>query len=633
MEERKFESFDFNLLVKEPARFESVKDDLRQAILGDFSLRHGTCVAAVADGKVKLTLGQALLNLFLLSFYEGRGLEITKKDLFVKKAISADDLKDYFNMVLARVKEGGKDFEHYRKAVYGVLDEISDISTKTNLLAGNTIDFLDFVQMEVDDPEDVEPLSTVSIPHGLQYNDIERIFKNNGDGWHKYFDAHRERNLSPFTASNTGINWKQATQTMGFVGLKPDFDGTVIPKVITGNFIHGLDNIEDYYIISKGARLALSTNYKMVRKSGYLTRKLSLLMLNAWHDDSIEDCGTRHYVEYRIDNAKKLGMIDGRHYYDIIDGKADYDHLKTVVAENDKDLIGKTIALRSPMTCAHHDHSCRTCYGTSLSHINKNLNTGLAAVLLLTNVLTQRLLSAKHLLATNTDKIEWGEDFDSAFVVNMNSVSFNAEDQRIEISFPRPTEDDYDEDNDGYAVKSFDIRFGDDKRLVHYDSPTTLYLDEKYVPKKQHEDDLTIRISSSSAGNDEIFKFVPHNNELSKSLQNILDLIEASDHLGVTDYNDLVNTFADLLIENGMDDIDSVHAEMIASRLVTDDATGKAVDWTQDVIAPYTINRVSKIVLKSPISTSLSFERLGDQLSNIETYLKDDESIMDALYN
>ncbi len=633
MEEQKFDSFDFNQLAQDPGKYESEKDALRQAILKDFSVRHNECVAIVADGKVKMTLGQAMLNFFLLSFYEGRGLEITKKDLFVKKAISANDLKDYFNMVLARIKEGGKDFEHYRRSVYRVLNETSDISTKSNPLAGNTIDFLDFVQMEVDDPEDVVPLSTVKIPHGLQYNDIEKIFKKNGDDWHKYFNAHRERNLSPFTTSDTGINWKQATQTMGFVGLKPAFDGTVIPKVITGNFIHGLDNIEDYYIIATGARLALSTNYKMVRKSGYLTRKLSLLMLNAWHDDSDEDCGTKHYIEYHIENANKLKMIDGRHYYDIVDGHADYEHLKTIIAKNDKSLVGKTIALRSPMTCAHHDHPCRTCYGSALSSINKNLNTGLVAVLLLTNILTQRLLSAKHLLATNTDKIDWGEDFDAAFIVNMNSISFNNEDQRIEISFDRPNEDDYDEDNDGYAVKSFDIKFGDEKKLVHYESPTELFLNEKYVPKKQHEDDAIIKLDSNAVGNDELFKFVPHNNELSKSLQNILDLIEASDHLGVTDYNDLVNTFADLLIDNDMSGIDSIHAEMIASRLVTDNATGKAIDWTQDVIPPYTINRVSKIVLNSPVSTSLSFERLGDQLSNIETYLKDDESIMDALYN
>ena len=88
-------------------------------------------------------------------------------------------------------------------------------------------------------------------------------------------------------------------------------------------------------------------------------------MIDTWHDVSIEDCGSKHYVKYKIDTDKKLKMIDGRNYYDLINGKADYDNLKTIDV-NDKSLIGKTIALRSPVTClGNHPggHICKTCYG------------------------------------------------------------------------------------------------------------------------------------------------------------------------------------------------------------------------------------------------------------------------------
>ena len=236
------------------------------------------------------------------------------------------------------------------------------------------------------------------------------------------------------------------------------------------------------------------------------------------------------------------------------------------------------------------------------------------------------------MLATNTDKVEWGDDFNRAFVVNMDSIYFT-EDERVEIIIPIPTEDDYDEDEDGYKISSFDINFQDEKKIVHFDSPIDLYIPEELIPNKKSEDN-TFKLSSDSLGIDNIiFKFIPHNNMLSKSLQNILDLIESSNHLGITDYNDLANTFANLLIENGMDSIDSVHAEMIARRLLTDTETGKPMDWSSDIIKPYTINRVSKMVLKSPISSSLSFERIPEQLSSLETYSKDEKSIMDALFN
>lgn len=386
--------FNINLLLKNPDEFEKKKNDLKEKLLNNISLRHEKGTIIVENANVELTLGQILLNLFLLSFYEGRKLIIYKEDLFLKDSISGDDLNDVFNRLLTRIKEDGNDFEFYRNSIYKVLNEINNFSTKSNALVGNTIDYLDFIQAEEEDPG-AKNLFNVTIPKGLQFNEIEKIFSDKSKALEKYFNEHPNRNLSPFTRSKTGINFKQATQTLAFIGLKPTFNGTVIPKCVTSNFLKGLDKIEDWFIISKGARLALATNYKMVRVSGYLTRKLSLLMIDAWHDNNIEDCGTKHYINYHVENEDKLKMINGRNYYDIIDGKADYDHMKTINPDTDKYLIGKTIALRSPVTCTSK-HVCKACYGKYLSEINKNLNTGLVSVLLLTNVLTQRLLSAKH---------------------------------------------------------------------------------------------------------------------------------------------------------------------------------------------------------------------------------------------
>jgi DNA-binding ferritin-like protein (Dps family) len=96
------------------------------------------------------------------------------------------------------------------------------------------------------------------------------------------------------------------------------------------------------------------------------------------------------------------------------------------------------------------------------------------------------------------------------------------------------------------------------------------------------DDDTEISLNSKTVGEDKyVFKFQVKNNELTKSLQQILDLIESNSHLGIKNYHDFVNKFADLLIENEMDYIDSVHPEMLAAVLIRDEITGKRLDFSK----------------------------------------------------
>lgn len=112
---------------------------------------------------------------------------------------------------------------------------------------------------------------------------------------------------------------------------------------------------------------------------------------------NIEDCGTKHYYHCNVHSKDRLKQIIGRHYYDIENGKIGKE-LKTVTL--DSPIIGKTIALRSPITCQAVDENgeciCATCYGKRLAHINEKKHAGEIATFTLTDPLTQKLLSAKH---------------------------------------------------------------------------------------------------------------------------------------------------------------------------------------------------------------------------------------------
>ena len=628
------ETFNLDILMQNEQEYEKTRGELKNLILNDFKSRHDKGIIIVNGEEIEMSKGKILLNLYLLAPVRQCGIKLCKEAIFTKDSITGGDVERYMNAILSQVKDAGISFETYRRSIYNFMNDANDLSAYVNRIAGSTIDYLDFLEAAIEDPEFEKLISAPNIDN-MQFSEIEDDFKKRSEDLFDYFNNHPERCLSAFTSSNTGINKKQFVQTIGYVGLKPDFDGKPIPKVVTSNFLKGQETLEDFYISACGARLALSTNYNYVRKSGYFTRKLNLLMADKYHDNNYIDCGTKHYVELKLSDPRYLKLYDGRNYYDIINGKADYDNLKTLHS-TDVFMLGKTIALRSPITCKGNSTKtgciCATCYGRTLSEINKKVHTGLVAVLMITRVLTQRLLSAKHLLATNTDEVDWGKDFRNSFIVNLDEIYFSDENP-VELTIEYPSEELHDEDDDTYEITNFDIKFIDDKKVVHYECPTSLYIRAKDIPERK-ENATCFKINSEQFGREnKIFFYEPHNNMLTKSLENILDLIESKDHLGVTTYNELVKKFADLLIENDMSSINSIHAEMICSQLVNDAVTGKCLNWDEDILKPYKINRVSRVIMNAPISSSLSFERLTEQLSNLDTYSKDDVSIMDCLFN
>lgn len=259
--------FKLNILLNNTEKYEKRKKDLAQQILSDFSSRHNIGIVVIDNEEIKLTLGQILINLFLLSFFEGQKVKITKDFLFTSESISGPAIEKYFNKLLTYIKDDGNDFDFYRSRIYDILNEMSDFSTNTNVLAGNTLDYLDFLEIKEKYPE-YNALVNVEIPYGLQYNEIEDLFNKKSKELMDFFATHKDTNLSPFVRSETGINAKQLGQCLSFVGLKPDIDGSVIPVVIKNNMMRGLQTIEEFYINAKGTRLALCTNYKQVRKSG-----------------------------------------------------------------------------------------------------------------------------------------------------------------------------------------------------------------------------------------------------------------------------------------------------------------------------------------------------------------------------
>jgi hypothetical protein len=620
--------FNFTNIFRDYSEYSDTKEELKKLILEDFSSRKNAAKIMIGNDIIQADFGRVLMDLLIMKPFVNKGLKLSANDLFGFESVTEGNLDKYFNSIIAKFKSDVDiDFDDLREIIAETINEMSDISGELNVLAGNSISLHDFIRLSAEDSK-AYSLFNQKIDKRMQFDEIEKKFNNLGDEIETYFKTNKDTELYPFIISDTGINKKQLTQAIGFVGLKPDIDGSVIPVAIEDNYLIGLTSLESYYINAKGTRKALITNNKQVRRSGYLTRKLSLCMVDRYHDNNFHDCKTEHLVNFVVSDEKKLNQIEGRHYHEINENGEKISELKTA-RKDSKDIIGKIIGLRSPVTCAG-EHVCKTCYGSELSEINRDLNTGLISVLFLTNPLTQKLLSAKHLLTTNTEKVNWGENFSEYFDVNMNAIYFS--ERECTVMFKNKFE--YDEEEELPYIEEFDI-YEKSKFITTYKSPVKLLVDLKKLKERdfdfESETNMYTVNSKNFTDEDYLFTFQVKNNELTKSLEQIVDLIETVGHLDETTYHGMVNRFTDLVIENGLN-INSIHTEMITSSLIRNPKTTKRLDFSKKDLDQYEIYRVSKAVMSGPLSVSLAFERLDEQLVDLDTYQKDEDSLMDNLF-
>jgi hypothetical protein len=337
----------------------------------------------------------------------------------------------------------------------------------------------------------------------------------------------------------------------------------------------------------------------------------------------VEDCGTSHTVKVKIKNKDILGRLEGRHY-------VEDNEIKTIDAD-DESLVNETIKLRSPETCAIKDGVCKTCYGKNLAKLNKDIHIGILAVLTLTNQLTQRLLSSKHLLQTNSKELNFHNKFKEYFLVNKNIITFES-DKKNTLVIDR---DNLRLDDENSMLYIDEMTIKERGKEFNIDLPTKLYLTDEMVEKVENYevDDVSYIPTKVLKNGTDLFSFIMQNRGLTKPLTMIQDLIGKNDHLGFKTINSITQKFLELLGESGIH-LQSVHAELILKELLRskDDILSKP-DFSEDSEPEYKILRVKKALLKSPsITKSLSFERHKQQLLDPDTYIKNEESIYDFMF-
>jgi hypothetical protein len=371
----------------------------------------------------------------------------------------------------------------------------------------------------------------------------------------------------------------------------------------------GLRNVTDFYINAVGCLKALITVKIQTKNSGYLTRKLQILLNDEYISD-VEDCGTQHLMPFTIENNKHLLHLNNLYYSMKENGKK----LSKINCKKDTNLVGKTIYLRTPITCACKNGICKKCYG-DLWKINKDMNVGIIASLIITNMITQTNLSVKHLLQA-VILIVLCPELLKYFTIEIDKLHLKDEYiDKVSLAFSRDISCSENSEYPEYETSTITIIDGDNiidiennilfnlnpeiNEILFSDLDTDL---DKYIVKGKKLKNF-----------DYIFNYSVENNSLSGPMLKLKEIIEKNEFVKSHTAYELFNKIVEILLESNSR-TDYIHiALMIKNMMKVHD--GREA-FAGSAFPEYTLYSVPDAIhyCSKSISKPLLFERIKDQL-------------------
>lgn len=179
----------------------------------------------------------------------------------------------------------------------------------------------------------------------------------------------------------------------------------VINDIILNSHTDGLEQTQFFNYSSQGI-VSLYAKSTETAIPGYLIRKL-YTMMEPIVLSSQADCGSTRYFKFIVQNEDMSKRLVGRIY------KSTFG-FEQITLDNHKDLVGKTILLRSPLYCKAKDGICKTCFNPKyiedLGIVPKD-KLGLKVVGSIAGTLTDLTLKASHTgLSLNQEEVDIRKD-------------------------------------------------------------------------------------------------------------------------------------------------------------------------------------------------------------------------------
>lgn len=603
--------------------------DCVAALKADFSARKQRIQFSIFDDLREMSLGEIVLAMIMIKSRYVLSRDLSVSDLFVCSAHdnASKKVSAYFTESISLATKEDADIEALKAIIAKSVEELADTTFEINQAAGNSINIHDMLRLMRRNPQVAALLQTKvreDSKHVEYFDGNEKIKSANK----ALLDAiANDEEYNCYKNLLSAISAGQFQQVFCCIGYKPEVTSSAIfPHCADTNLFYGLRNEMDYFVSAMGSRKALITNLVQVSRAGYTARKLLLLVLNQKLSKT-EDCGSDDYLEITIESKSMLKRLNGRYYA----GKKGLHQID----EKDERLIGKTVRLRTPVTCHDDDGICRTCYG-GLAKIN-NFHIGVSSLLVLTEQLIQMLLSSKHLLQINPEKIKLPEKIYGYFEVDGDKIVGK---KHFKINVVEVVSNVEEETMVKKMViidgeRQFEVNFEDNEEIIVLENPDIV---SKY--KSENIIDVNPEVTN-------LFRLNVENSELSTPLKKMIHLLENEARLNLEEekvegkkkvvvrdsgnYHVILAEFLRLLDSSNLRS-SSIAIELVLRELLRDsnDIHHRPKSFKPGSEMKF-LKLTNALVNHPSAAITLAFERLNYVVEN-NMFVKDQESMIDGLY-
>ena len=444
---------------------------------------------------------------------------------------------------------------------------------------------------EINDTEYPPDMQTVDIVanNAAKYKILEQEMMKRGNPF--FIDSKYAKIVKPKQMEELYINFSQI----------PD-GRDIIPVIMNGNgFKAGYHDKPVFYAASIAAKVPDLMNERWMGESGYFNRNMMMLTYGTI-SKTIYDCGSRNPIPITVDDTV-LHMMQGRFYM-----KNKNDGILHVLHKTDRDLIGETLWFRSPCTCNLNEDCCHVCYGTIATQVGDLEGGFIYTTELMTSRVSQNILSAKHLLKTDAERVEFTTNWDKWLQMYSSNV-YPLDEKRFNIMIR--------EDYHNNLSESLTFYMGKDMEEVTVSNYADIHIPSQVLDKMKRVeiDDVTylqttnFKVVESGGA---LCEITPVNISVISKYMDIIKFFNS----GIAKYDNIADAVVSLMnILHGLIPIFSVHGEIIIGHLIKDiDNRMLRPNWLNDN-EPYQIVTVKTALDNSESAmTAVAFEKTSDQL-------------------